>query len=133
MNFRASFCDPFKPDIIELGNIEQDKIMENFQNIPWNELLEKINGANESEIHYSPSFEVENITNNNGLCVSAVDGTEGYIFYKRPKLVKKWFGLVEKVDDNYLSDITGQSIDDVKNCLNALISNNLEYLKTHIR
>jgi hypothetical protein len=30
MNFGASFCDPFKPEIIELGEIEQDKIMENF-------------------------------------------------------------------------------------------------------
>lgn len=30
MNFRASFCDPFKPDIIEMGNIEKNKIMKTF-------------------------------------------------------------------------------------------------------
>jgi len=23
MNFRASFCDPFKPDLVELGNIQR--------------------------------------------------------------------------------------------------------------
>ncbi|MEO9965475.1 MAG: hypothetical protein ABJF11_06795 [Reichenbachiella sp.] len=132
MNFRASFCDPFKPDIIELGEIEQDKIMENFEKIPWEELLEKMKTTNENEIHYSPSLEIENKTNRNGLSVSAVDGTEWYIFFKRPKLVKKWFGLVEKMDDNYLTDVTGQSTDDVKNCLNALINNDLEYLEKHI-
>jgi hypothetical protein len=132
MNFRASFCDPFKPDIIELGEIQQDKIMENFEKIPWEELLEKMKTANEREIHYSPSLEIENKTNRNGLSVSAVDGTEWYIFFKRPKLVKKWFGLVEKMDDNYLTDVTGQSIDDVKNCLNALINNDLKFLEKHI-
>ncbi|MEQ9306248.1 MAG: hypothetical protein RJQ14_20200 [Marinoscillum sp.] len=132
MNFRASFCDPFKPEIIELGEIEQDKIMENFEKIPWNDLLEKMKTVNESEIYYSPSLEVENKTNKNGLSVSAVDGAEWYIFFKRPKMVKKWFGLVEKMDDNYLTDVTGQSIDDVRNCLNALINNDLDYLEKHI-
>ncbi len=132
MNFRASFCDPFKPEIIELGEIEQNKIMENFEKIPWSDLLEKMKTANENEIHYSPSLEVENKTNKNGLSVSAVDGTEWYIFFKRPKMVKKWFGLVEKMDDNYLTDMTGQSIDDVRNCLNALINNDLDYLEKHL-
>ena len=132
MNFRASFCDPFKPDIIELGDIEQDKIMENFEKIPWNELLEKMKTAKENEIHYSPSLEVENKDNRNGLSVSAVDGTEWYIFFKRPKLVKKWFGLVEKMDENHLTEVTGQTINDVRNCLNALINNDLKYLENHV-
>ena len=47
-------------------------------------------------------------------------------------MVKKWFGLVEKMDDIYLTDVTGQSIDDVRNCLNALINNDLDYLEKHI-
>lgn len=133
MKFRASFCDPFKPNIIELGEIENDQIMENFEKIPWNDLLEKMKGANENEIHYSPSLEIENKTNKNGLSVSAVDGTEWYIFFKRPKLEKKWFGLVEKMDDNYLTNVTGQTIEDVRKCLNALIENDLAFLENTIK
>lgn len=133
MNFRASFCDPFKSDIIEIGGIEKDKIMQHFESIPWTELLEKMKNANEKDIHYSPSLEIENKANKHGLSVSAVDGTEWYIFFKRPKLVKKFFGLTEKMDDNYLTDITGQNIDDVRRCLTALINNDLKYLEEKIK
>lgn len=133
MNFRASFCDPFKSDIIEIGGIGKDEIMEHFESIPWTELIEKMKNANENDIHYSPSLEIENKTNKNGLSVSAVDGTEWYIFFKRPKLVKKFFGLIEKMEDSYLTDITGQSIDDVRKCLTALINNDLKYLEEKIK
>ena len=133
MNFRASFCDPFKPDIIEMGNIEKDKIMETFEKIPWNKLLDEMKTKKESEIHYSPSLEIENKDNKNGLSVSAVDGKEWYIFFKRPKMVKKFFGLSEKMDNDYLTDITGQTENDVKECLTALINNDLEFLERKIK
>ena len=84
MSFRASFCDPFKPDIIELGEIEKDKILETFDKIPWADYLKKMKSTNEKEIHYSPSLEIENKTTKNGIVVSALDGDEWYIFYKRP-------------------------------------------------
>jgi hypothetical protein len=133
MNFRASFCDPFKKDIIELGVIEKDKIMESFEKIPWTKLLEEMKLKNENEIYYSPSLEIENKENKNGLSVSAVDGKEWYIFFKRPKLVKKFFGLTEKMNNDYLTDITGQTESDVRDCLTALINNDLEFLERKIK
>jgi hypothetical protein len=133
MNFRASFCDPFKKDIIELGVIEKDKIMESFEKIPWTKLLEEMKLKNENEIYYSPSLEIENKDNKNGLSVSAVDGKEWYIFFKRPKLVKKFFGLTEKMNNDYLTDITGQTESDVRDCLTALINNDLEFLERKIK
>lgn len=133
MNFRASFCDPFKPDIIEMGDIEKDKIMETFEKIPWNKLLDEMKTKKESEIHYSPSLEIENKDNKNGLSVSAVDGKEWYIFFKRPKMVKKFFGLTVKMNNDYLTDITGQTENDVKECLIALINNDLEFLERKIK
>ena len=69
----------------------------------------------------------------NGLSVSAVDGNEWYIFYKRPKLEKKIFGLIEKMNNDYLTDITGQTEKDVKECLTALINNDLEFLERKIK
>ncbi|NCD43264.1 MAG: hypothetical protein EOL88_14420 [Bacteroidia bacterium] len=87
----------------------------------------------ESDIHYSPSLEIENKDNKNGLSVSAVDGKEWYIFFKRPKMVKKFFGLTEKMNNDYLTEITGQSENDVKECLTALINNDLEFLERKIK
>ncbi len=133
MDFRASFCDPFKPDIIEIGKIEQDKILETFHKIPWSEYLGKMETAKQKEIYYSPSLEIENKENRNGLSVSAINGNEWYIFYKRPKLVKKFFGLIEKMDNDYLTDIQGQTEKDVLDCLNALINNDLNFLENKIK
>ncbi|KAB1154291.1 hypothetical protein F7018_14840 [Tenacibaculum aiptasiae] len=89
--------------------------------------------ANQNDIHYSPSLEIENRDNKNGLTVSAVDGKEWYIFFKRPKIVKKFFGLREKMDNHYLTDVTGQTIDDVRTCLGALIKNDLNFLEQKIK
>lgn len=133
MKFRASFCDPFKADIIEMGEIEKDKILETFEQIKWIELVGKMKNAQNTELYYSPSLEIENMNNQNGISVSAVDGIEWYIFFKRPKMVKKFFGLSEKMDYNYLTDITGQTIDDVRACILALINDDLNFLEEKIK
>lgn len=133
MNFRASFCDPFKPDILEMGDIDKKNILATFENIPWNQILEKMAKAKAKEIHFSPSLEIENKDNKNGLSVSALDNGEWYIFYKRPKMLKKFFGLREKMEENYLSSRTGQTENDVRECLKALIENDLAFLEEKIK
>lgn len=135
MNFRASFCDPLKPEIIELGYIAQDTIIDHFEKIAWKEYLQKMATAKEKEIYYSPSFEVENNNNKNGLAISAVgdpDNYEFYIFYKRPKKVKTFFGLKEKIEENYSTDIQGQTKADALDCLKALLRNDTEYLSNKV-
>jgi len=136
MNFRASFCDPFKYDIIEIGDIEKDKIMELFEKTPWSEYLTKMDNAQDKEIYYSPSLEIENKDNRNGLSVSVINDRgdeEWYIFYKRPKLVKKFFGLSKKMNNDYLTEVWGVTKDDVKYCLEALIRNDLQFLENKIK
>lgn len=133
MNFRASFCDPFKPDIVEMGDIDKKDILDTFENIPWNQILEKMAKAKAKEIYFSPSLEIENKANKNGLSVSALDNGEWYIFYKRPKMLKKFFGLREKMEENYLSNLTGQTENDVRECLKALIENDLAFLEEKIK
>lgn len=135
MNFRASFCDPFNPNIIELGNIQKDSIIEKFESINWVDYLQKMAMVKENDIYYSPSLEIENKDTKHGLSISAVgypDNYEFYIFYKRPKKVKIFFGLKEKINDNYLSDKTGQTKQDVLECLNALLRNDTDYLANKI-
>jgi hypothetical protein len=135
MNFKASFCDPFKPNIIELGDIEKGQIIDKFENTPWADFLQKMESAKEEEIFYSPSLEFENKDTKHGLAISVVGDTnkyEFYIFYKRPKKVKALFGLKEKINDSYTSDKTGQTKQDVLDCLNALLQNDTEYLANKI-
>jgi len=133
MNFRASFCDPFKPDIIELGDIPEDKIMETFIKIPWQDYIERMKTAKESEMYYSPSLEIENKDNRNGLSFSIISETEWYIFFKRPKLVKGFLGIGQKMKENYLSEIQGQTENDVRECITALLKNNLQFLENKIK
>jgi hypothetical protein len=135
MNFRASFCDPFKPDIIELGNIQQENIIQKFESVSWTDYLRRMEAAKEGEIFYSPSLEIENKDTKHGLAISAVgesNNYEFYIFYKRPKTVKTFLGLREKIDEGYTSEKTGQTKQDVLDCLNALLRNDTEYLANKI-
>lgn len=135
MNFRASFCDPFQKDIIELGSMSKDGIIDKFEQTPWSDILRQMSLAREDEIHYSPSLEIENRDNKHGLAISAVgepDSFEFYIFYKRPKKLKSFFGLREKANDNYTTDKTGQTRQDVIDCLNALLKNDTQFLANKI-
>ena len=135
MKFRASFCDPLRPDIIEIGDISQDTIIDHFEKINWNDYLQKMANAKQNEIYYSPSFEVENKESKNGLAISAIGDSnnyEFYIFYKRPKSIKSFFGLKEKVNENYSTDIQGQTKNDALDCLKALLKNDTAYLASKV-
>lgn len=135
MKFKATFCDPLKPGIIELGDISQDAVIARFEIIDWNDYLQKMAVTKQEAIYYSPSFEVENIETKNGLAISAVGDPgnyEFYIFYKRPKKVKIFLGWKEKLDENYCTDIQGQTKNDAVDCLKALLRNDTEFLANKI-
>ncbi len=135
MNFKATFCDPFNPNIVELGDIAEDSIMTALEKIPWADYLQKMATAKEGEIYYSPSLEIINKDSKNALTISAVgepDKYEFYVFYKRPKKVKTFFGFSEKMNENYVTDITGQTLGNVVDLLNALKRNDTEYLANKI-
>ena len=127
--FRYSICDPLKKEPIEMGEIERGKILDIVERFPWTDLLNKMDGANENDIHFSPSLEIENTTTRHGLAISIVDTSEFYIFYKRPKKVTRLLGLIKSVDNNFLSDRTGQTIQDVKDAVSALISDDMTTLE----
>ena len=136
MAYRASLCDPFKPEIIELGEIDRRDIIEKFKSIKWVEYLQQMQQAEDRDIYYSPSLEIENKENKNALSISAVGGNEAfefYIFYKRPKLVKKLFGLFETMNENYITEIHNQTEKDSVDCLQALIDNRIHLLETKIK
>lgn len=130
--FRYSICDPLKKDPIEMGDIEKEKVLDIVERFPWKDLLDKMSGAEESEIHYSPSIEVENKSTRHGLAISIVEGEEEnefYIFYKRPKTVTKLFGLIKNMDYNFTTDRTGQTSKDVREAVSALVAGDVAILE----
>jgi len=134
--FRYSICEPLNPDIIEKGKLDEEMIIKTFKEFPWKKYLTDMIKANDKDIQYSPSIEFENKSNKNGITISAVgnpDDFEFYIFYKRPKKKKHLFGLLESKVQNHLSEITGQTEDDVIDCLNALIQGELNFLENKFK
>ncbi len=135
MNFRASFCDPLNPNIIELGDMNETSIVDEFKSIKWADYLLKMTTVKETEIFFSPSFEVENKSTKHGLAFAVVGDTnnyEFYIFYKRPKKVNSFFGLKQKIDNYYTSDKSGFTEQAALDCLHALLRNDLDYLANKI-
>lgn len=130
--FRYSICDPLKRDVIEMGKIEKAEILDVLEKFPWTALLEKMDNARESDVHYSPSLEFENTLNRHSLSISIINDkpeNEFYIFYKRPKRVTRFFGLIRYFDENYLTDRQGQTDQDVLNAVTALLNNDLNTLE----
>lgn len=128
--FRCSVCDPLKKEPIEIGEIAKEKALDIFDKFPWPEMIDKMNGVKPTEINWAPSIEFENIENRHGINISVVDdGSEFYIFFKRPKLVNRFFGLSRKVDENFTSDRTGQTIADAREAVKALIENDIGTLE----
>lgn len=135
MEFKLSFCDPLKPVIIDLGVIPRDRIIETFEQIPWVGHLQKMGSADQNEIYFSPSFEIENTNTQHGLSISAVgepEKFEFYIFYRRPKIIKYFFGLKEKTDPAYTSSVTGQTMQNAIECIHAFINNEINFLANTI-
>ncbi len=128
--FRYSICKPTNPNIIEKGKIDSREIMNIFHNFPWKKHLD--NAEKSDNIYYSPSLEFENISNKNGLAISAVGNPENfefYVFFKRPKMKKTWFGLSEKMDNNYTSELLNLTKNTTIEILQALTDNRLNFLE----
>lgn len=92
--FRYSICEPTNPEIIEKGKINPSEIIEIVEKFPWKLHLEEIENSNNT--YFSPSLEFENLSNKNGLSISAVGNSDKYnfyVFFKRPKMQKNvvWF------------------------------------------
>lgn len=136
MIYRASFCDPFQADIVELGSIAEEQIIDLFNQIPWSDLLCQMESKSQSEVHYSPSLEIENNKTQNGLSISVTgesDSYEFYVFYQRPKRVKRFFGLFSEYDKKYTTEVMHKTKQEVLQFLDALIAGKYDYLEEKIR
>lgn len=100
MEFKSSFCHPLKKEIVELGLINNENIIDQFKSYDWKSFLMKMKLLSDKEIFYSPSFAVETEDGEKGLGISAIEYDEkGVLFmvvYRRPKLITKRYGFLNR-------------------------------------
>jgi hypothetical protein len=93
--YKASFCDPFQKEIIQLGDIPEGEIINRFEQVNWADYLQQMAIADAAAIYYSPGLEIERKDTAEAVAISAIEnesGYEYYIFYKRPKSVNFFLG-----------------------------------------
>jgi hypothetical protein len=133
-DFIISFWDPLKPKDTQLGNVSKKQIINEFEKINWSAYLQKMNTAKRSEIFNSPSLEIHRKDSSLVLAISAIGDPNNYefaIMYNRPKTIKSSNG-VNELYKNHLTDTTGQSRQNVIDCLSALVRNDTAYLDNKI-
>jgi hypothetical protein len=134
-DYSWSICEPDQSKVIEKGSIRKDKILETFDQFPWIDRLRKVAGMNEDDVCFSPSLGFKNPETGQGVEISIVgteENYEFYIFYQRPAAVRV-FGLFKKNSKHHLSDIAGQTKDDVIKFLSAFLNNDSNYMEAAMK
>ena len=115
--------------------LSKEEFIEKYKNFKWSELLKFQLSANENQVHFSPSLNVED-DKGDGVSVSIVGDLNEYEFYvcfKRPITRKKtkWFGLVEYdyYDKDFCSVIPEQTKEDGLKAFMLFYERNLEELE----
>ena len=136
MKFKACLSDPFLQGIIELGEKDAHQLIETFEGIEWASFLEQMGNQGPDNLEYAPTLEFTNLDNYHELTVSMmmeVDKAEFSVIYIRPKVVKKFLGLIKSIDDNYLTCAIALSKKEVVDCIKAFSKNDDEYLELKIQ
>ena len=121
-NYSWDMLDPLSPDKIEKGSISKDKIAEVFSCFPWEELLLKLESAQEKDIFYSPSLTFRDKSLGCAITFTVVRENTGYIFYV-------FFERPEERELSYTSDILDQSTEDSVRLLQLFTSGDFEQLR----
>jgi hypothetical protein len=132
MKFNLSFCNPFSPIIENWGLKNDSEIIDCFKNIPWEDFLDRMVKVDKDKLAYSPSLEIEDTSTKHGISISALGDGMWLVFYKRPKLVSKWFGLTQVLDENYYTEKEVGNQEQVIEFIQALLENNLSHLENNI-
>ena len=130
--FRYAVCDPLKPDPLEMGAIEREKILETFDRFPWADLFNKMKTVEEEDVYYAPTLEIENKINRHILSITLreIDGHHKFnIFYSRPKTVTRFFGLIKDTNDYFFSEREELPLGEVRNAVEALVADDLKTLE----
>lgn len=88
MKYSYSICHPEKENIeYPLKKMDKYQIIEFVENYPWRSILEKMESLPDEKIHFSPSLEFKNDSNDRSLGLTATlddNKIEFSLWYNRP-------------------------------------------------
>ena len=98
MSYKFSICHPEKEEI-EYPNttLNSEQVKELATKYPWESELRKLKTMRFEEIHYNPSVDFTNQSNNRSFCLTVEREPENFkfsVWYNRPKMKKVLFGLL---------------------------------------
>ncbi|MFK7748431.1 MAG: hypothetical protein AB8B65_08580 [Kordia sp.] len=135
MKLKYSESHPLKSYLVNEAYITKDEFVEKFKNFDWEGLLKVQLAANDKQIHFSPSINLDD-KDGKGIAASIVgelNEYEFYVCYKRPITRKKtkWFGLVsyDFYDKDFFSVITEQTKKDAFDAFLFFYDRNFEELE----
>ncbi len=136
-NYRWSICEPASANIIEMGSIEEENILQAFEDFPWLEHLQTMQNMKEHDIQYSPSLEFENTDTGRSITFwftgQDISSSEFYFFYKRPVILHYFFGLMKRKENAYLSTIRRQTREGAILFLEAFLRDDIKYMETKMK
>ena len=135
MAFKYSICYPLKPNIeYPSGLIDEETVLEIAKNHPWRAELASMQGKEDEDIYYSPSLDFTEIKTQRSFCLTAQDENGSLKFslwYRRPKNVKIFFGLLGERKKMVLDTVWSYSFEESLRYLQHFTTGNyqiLEYL-----
>lgn len=133
MAFTLSYCEPLNHEALELGALEPEQILQFFRQVPWEAELTKMTATSPDEVHWSASVDVKNTVTQEVVSISAVGEPADhvfYIFYIRPKQVRRFWGLYTELQPAYMSELLDQPPEQALQILQALLRHEAAYLES---
>lgn len=135
--YDCSIADASDPDTTRKSTLKKEDLVNAFKNFDWDTFLIQAEKAMQRDKYFYPPVEFENNTSRHSLAFFPVGKPGDYeflLFYKRPKTIKKWLGLIQKHDENYTTQLTKtQDAIAALQYLQALIESNTDFLEKKFR
>jgi hypothetical protein len=134
--FHHTFTDPLKPDDVDLGLIEGEQLVRVFLEYPWDEWLQKMESVKSEDVHFSPTLNVFHREQKRKMLLSAVRENGQvlfYVFYVRPKQVKRLLGLINRLEEKYTTEVVNQTKEQAGQILGAFVQGDTAYLEERVK
>ncbi len=122
--YKCTLYDPLKLDPMEMEEITKEKVLDVLDRFPWDDLLNKMKHADEEEVEYAPSLDIENTANGQKLSITLKEegnANRYQVFYERQKTTAFFFGLIKNAESLF-SEREGLTLNEVREDVKALIA-----------
>ncbi|QHL89235.1 hypothetical protein GU926_18075 [Nibribacter ruber] len=134
--FHHTFSDPFSSEEVDLGYVDGGQLKQVFREFAWEEWLQKMEDSAIDDFHFSPTLNVFQKEQKREMLLSALKDKGKLIFYvsyRRPQKVKRLFGLMERFEEKYTTEVLDQTKEQAAQLLQAFIEGDAAYLNEKVK